>query len=71
MKEGDLVISRDILLEGGAMDSRSSLSVSKLFTGVAIVLEITKTGKRVKILTNSGKVVIVKIRHLEVISGSR
>ena len=71
MKVGDLVISKDILFEGGAMDNRSNLSVSKLFTGVAIVLEMTNTGKRVKILTESGEVVMVKIRHLEVINECR
>lgn len=68
MKVGDLVLSKDILIESGAMDSRQNLGSGKLFTGVAIVLEITKTGKRAKILTESGEVVIMKIRHLEVIN---
>jgi len=68
LKAGDLVASREILLEGGAMGSRSHLSATKLFTGVAIVIEITKTGKMAKILTDSGEVVMVKIRHMEVIN---
>jgi len=39
-----------------------------LFAGAAIVIELTKIGKMAKILTDSGEVVIVKIRHLEVIN---
>jgi hypothetical protein len=68
LKAGDLVTSKEILLEGGAMGSRSNLSVTRLFAGAAIVIELTKIGKMAKILTDSGEVVIVKIRHLEVIN---
>ena len=50
------------------LNSRINLGVGSLFVGVAVVIELTKTGKRAKILTESGEVVILKIRHLEVIN---
>ena len=66
MKIGDLVQSRKILYDKGAMGSKSKLLSKKIFKGYAVVVDITYNSALV--LLDSGDTMFVKIRHLEVVN---
>ena len=66
MKIGDLVQSRRILYDKGAMGSKSKLLSKKIFNGYAVVVDITYNSALV--LLDSGDTMFVKTRHLEVVN---
>ena len=66
MKIGDLVQSRRILYDKGAMGSKSTLLSKKIFNGYAVVVDITYNSALV--LLDSGDTMFVKTRHLEVVN---
>ena len=66
MKIGDLVQSRQILHDTGAMGSKSKLLSKKLFKGYAVIIDIKYS--LALILLEDSDTMFVQLRHLEVIN---
>jgi len=66
VKIGDLVQSVEVLYDRGAMGSKSKLLSQKIFTGYAVVIDITLNSALV--LLSNGNTMFVKTRHLEVVN---
>lgn len=67
MKIGDLVQSREVLYDKGAMGSKSRLLSQKIFKGYAVIIDITYNSALV--LLDNGNTAFIKLRHLEVADG--